>query len=89
MRQAREHEYLWGDEGPPAELWTYMNHERRHAVAHAVRNRDRPELDPNDPALRGRFYRDSRVLRVLVKDRVRERWGPYVVWERRRPGEHS
>ena len=88
VRQARGHEYLWGDEGRPAELWTYMNDERRHAVAHAVRDRDRPELDPNDPAARARFYRDSKVLAVLVKDRVRERWGAYVVRERRRPPAH-
>lgn len=84
VAQARGHEYLWGDDSPPDDLWPYINDERRHAVAHAVRDRDRPELDPNDPALRGRYFRDSKVVAVLVKDRVRERWGQHAVWGRRR-----
>lgn len=84
---AHRHQYHWGEGRPaPEDLWTYLNEERRHAVAHATRSDpDLPELDPNDPNERARFYGDSRLLEYLVKDRVRERWGPYAVSERRRP----
>lgn len=81
---ANLHRHHWGDAQPPADLWTYIQDENRHAVAHAVRHPGRPELDPNDPAERGRFYRDSRLIADLVKDRVGERWGPHAVWARRR-----
>jgi hypothetical protein len=75
--QAGRHAYHWGNEEPPVDLWTYVQDENRHAVAHAVRHDPGlPELDPNDPVARGRFHRDSQLLADLVKDRVRERWGP-------------
>jgi len=83
--QAGVRAYHWGDDEPPDDLWTYIQDENRHAVAHAVRDPGLPELDPNDPGERARFYRDSRLLADLVKDRVRERWGPHAVSERRRP----
>lgn len=82
----QRHAYHWGGEQPPADLWVYLHEERRHAAAHAIRDRpDLPELDPNDPDERARFHTDSRLVATLVKDRVRERWGQHAVWERRRP----
>lgn len=63
-------------EGQPADLWLHLHDERRHAVAHAVREPDKPDdLDPNDPSMRMRFDMDSRVLATLVRQRVNERWG--------------
>jgi hypothetical protein len=77
--------YHWERTPPPADLWTYVRDESRHAVAHAVRDPGRgPAIDPNDPEERARFYGDSRLLADFVKDRVRERWGPHAIWGRRR-----
>jgi Methylamine utilization protein MauJ len=92
LRQwVRDHAYLlashhhWEGGGPPEDLWAYLQDESRHAVAHAVRDRNRPELDPNNPDERARFARDCRLLENLVKARVRERWGSHGVWGRRQP----
>lgn len=69
----------------PSDWWDYLQDERRSAVAHAVRDPGRgPELDPDDPEDRVKLYSDSRFIRELVRERVRERWGDYAVQPRRR-----
>jgi hypothetical protein len=75
-----------GDDPPPADWYDHLSDERRHAVAHAVREPGRPhDLDPDDPDAQGRFARDARLFDQLVQIRVRERWGDYAVTQRRRP----
>jgi hypothetical protein len=73
---------------PPADWWDRLENERRHAVAHAIRDPARfpgvTDLDPDDPALRSSFYNDARLLDDLVRLRVRERWGDRAVYFRRR-----
>jgi Methylamine utilization protein MauJ len=73
---------------PPADWWDRLENERRHAVAHAVRDPGRsggvPDLDPDDPDVRSSFYNDARMLDDLVRLRVRERWGERAVYFRRR-----
>jgi hypothetical protein len=70
----------------PGDWWQRFEEERRHAVAHAIRDewRNVPDLDPDDPDLRSGFYRDARLLQELVRRRVRERWGDQAVYFRRR-----
>jgi hypothetical protein len=71
---------------PPADWWGRLENERRHAVAHAIRQPSRgvPDLDPDDPEVRSSFYNDARMLDELVRIRVRERWGERAVYFRRR-----
>jgi hypothetical protein len=81
---AGRHSYRSGQENPPADVLGYLQNERRHAVAHAVRYAGIDDLNPYDPELRARFHRDSSLLADFVRDRVRERWGDYAMWIRRR-----
>jgi hypothetical protein len=71
-------------ESPPADWWEHLLTERRHAVAHAVRDPERgvSDLDPDDPESRARFYQDARLLDNLVGLRVRQRWGDHAVYFR-------
>ena len=73
---------------PPADWWERLLNERRHAVAHAIRDpalaRGVSDLDPDDPEVRSSFYNDARLLDDLVRLRVRERWGERAVYFRRR-----
>jgi hypothetical protein len=74
-----------GDDPAPADWWTHFTEERRHAVAHAVRDPGRaPDLDPDDPNTRERFWLDARLFDDLARMRVAQRWGDYAV-HRRRP----
>jgi len=74
--EAQTTEFAERLEPNPENLWTYLNEERRHAVAHATRSEGRPEdLDPNDAGMRMRFAMDSFVVSDLVRRRVDERWG--------------
>jgi hypothetical protein len=69
-----------------ADPWDYLYDSSRNAVAHAIRTSDdRPALDPDLLPDRGRLMGDSRLLQMLVKNRVAERWGQHAVWVRRRP----
>jgi hypothetical protein len=83
---APRYAHVRGEAAPPADdWWDYLQNDRRSAVAHAVRDPDRgEELDPNDPADRGKLGTDARFLDELVQVRIRERWGDYAVWRRRR-----
>jgi hypothetical protein len=71
---------------PPANWWDRLENERRHAVAHAIRQPSRgvPDLDTDDPDVRSSFYNDARMLDELVRIRVRKRWGERAVYFRRR-----
>jgi hypothetical protein len=65
--------------------WTHVFNERRSAIAHAVRDPDRPEdLDPDGPDMQGRFGLDAPLLDDLVHMRVQERWGQHAVMRLRR-----
>ena len=74
----------------PSDWWERLRNERRHAVAHAVREPERgvPDLDPDDPDVRTSFYNDARMLGRLVRLRVRQRWGDHAVYFRRRHDRH-
>jgi hypothetical protein len=74
-----------GDEQAPDDWWEHLQNERRSAVAHAVRDPGRgPDLDPNDPADRGKLGKDARLLEQLVRIRVQQRWGDHPLWPRPR-----
>jgi hypothetical protein len=74
-----------GDDPPPDDWWEHLQNERRSAVAHAVRDRDRgPDLDPDDPDDQGKLGRDARMLEQLVRLRIHERWGDQLIWPRPR-----
>jgi hypothetical protein len=74
------------DENPrPADVWEYLRESSRNAVAHAVRDPGRPEVNPDDPGDRNRLTRDAALIQRLVQHRVRERWGDYAVTGRPRP----
>jgi Methylamine utilization protein MauJ len=70
----------------PADWWGHLENERRHAVAHAIRDPSRgvADLDTDDPDTRSNFYADAGLLDDLVRMRVRERWGEQAVSFRRR-----
>jgi hypothetical protein len=82
---APDHAHLRpGQEPQPDDWWTYLQNDRRSAVAHAVRDPGRGvDLDPDDPNDRAKLAGDTRMLQSLVEARVRERWGTYAVWMRR------
>jgi hypothetical protein len=74
-----------GDDPPPADWFDHLSDERRHAVAHAVRDPGKPQdLDPDDPDTQGRFTRDCRLFDHLVQMRVQQRWGDHAIYFRRR-----
>jgi hypothetical protein len=81
-----EYPHLRGGDMPlPDDWWNYLWNERRGAIAHAIRDPDRPEdLDPDDPDMQGRFGTDARLLDDLVHMRVQERWGEHPVMRLRR-----
>jgi hypothetical protein len=83
---APNHVHLRGQAAEPVDdWWDYLQNDRRSAVAHAVREPDRgEELDPNDPDDRDKLGTDASFLDELVQVRIRERWGDYAVWRRRR-----
>jgi hypothetical protein len=70
----------------PADWWDHLENERRHAVAHAIRDPSWgvPDLDADDPNTRSSFYADAGLLDDLVRLRVHERWGQHAVYFRRR-----
>lgn len=87
IRETMEaHPGLGREDDPPADWSEYLYNERRHAVAHAVRDPKYgvPDLDTDEPDTRGRFYQDARLVGDLVRLRVGERWGPHAVYFRRR-----
>lgn len=71
-----------GENPAPTDVWEYLTESGRHAIAHAVRDGRGPEIDPDDPEDRVRLGRDAALVRQLVGQRIRERWGDYAV----RPG---
>jgi hypothetical protein len=72
-----------GVQPPPDDWWEHLNNDRRHAVAHAVRDGRGPEIDPDDPDDRAKLWTDARLLKDLVGIRVHERWGNHPVSLRR------
>jgi hypothetical protein len=83
---AGNYAHLRGENAAPVEgdWWDYLQDDRRSAVAHALREPGREELDPNDPEDRAKLGTDAGFIEHLVGIRIRERWGNHAVWQRPR-----